>query len=670
MLTQDVYLNNWTPFTVNKIDAENKLFQLKKDDQTFDLKFIDKNIILDYPDKELEMEINILLSMVKFNSFTYQKIRDILGRYFINNKKTQENNEKIPELFLNQEKIYYKYPLDKTKLYSESIPNKIKDIIYYEMKQINTNKKYPHFIVPKTLTKFKINILDDNNNKIILAVEIDDSTYPYSPPMITWEYPRIPLKKLSQFYGCEIFSKKWNPVITLEWLITEFNLQFVNNDFFGYNSKFSIQEQLFTQLFSLNNMFSTDKPLKLNYTPLEKLDKSRYWKSGTGYGHSSASNWSLEEYLKDSNLINQRTTNILQRIKNHLDNLDNDFQDKFYNFLNNEITGLNLLELEKKLDYYLELFSIILLVDKTKIPNLATFIKESKDSLSLIPIDKYPSYLNKLLPIIEQFGDLHINQQDTLVMMDYEKVMKEIQFEYYDVTKAKYKYVNKSGKPTSSKQMIRLAQDLSSLKKSLPLNKESTIWVRWDKNNMTKMQFIISGPKDTPYQDGLFLFDCYFPSDYPSSPPIITLQTTGGGSVRFNPNLYNNGKVCLSLLGTWSGQGGEKWNAKTSTLLQVLVSIQSLILIEEPYFNEPGYEREIGTPSGKTKSFNYNDKIRKETLRWAVIDMIKNPPFGFEEVVKKHFESKMDDINQLSLKWLEETKKYQEEYLKLNKQLI
>jgi len=59
--------------------------------------------------------------------------------------------------------------------------------------------------------------------------------------------------------------------------------------------------------------------------------------------------------------------------------------------------------------------------------------------------------------------------------------------------------------------------------------------------------------------------------------------------VRFNPNLYNCGKVCLSLLGTWSGSAGESWNPKTSSLLQILVSIQSLILVSEPYYNEPGY---------------------------------------------------------------------------------
>lgn len=47
------------------------------------------------------------------------------------------------------------------------------------------------------------------------------------------------------------------------------------------------------------------------------------------------------------------------------------------------------------------------------------------------------------------------------------------------------------------------------------------------------------------------------------------------------------GKVCLSLLGTWAGPG---WQPGKSTLLQVLVSIQSLIMVPDPYFNEPGYE--------------------------------------------------------------------------------
>ncbi|EDR15233.1 uncharacterized protein LACBIDRAFT_149572, partial [Laccaria bicolor S238N-H82] len=80
---------------------------------------------------------------------------------------------------------------------------------------------------------------------------------------------------------------------------------------------------------------------------------------------------------------------------------------------------------------------------------------------------------------------------------------------------------------------------------------------------------MIAGPEGTPYAGGLFEFDCFTPLDYPNSPPLFHLRTTGGGTVRFNPNLYNCGKVCLSLL-------EEQWSPK-STLLQVLVSIQSMI---------------------------------------------------------------------------------------------
>ena len=45
-----------------------------------------------------------------------------------------------------------------------------------------------------------------------------------------------------------------------------------------------------------------------------------------------------------------------------------------------------------------------------------------------------------------------------------------------------------------------------------------------------------------------------------------SVPSTAGGRVRFNPNLYDCGKVCLSLLGTWSGPS---WDPTASTLLQV-----------------------------------------------------------------------------------------------------
>lgn len=141
--------------------------------------------------------------------------------------------------------------------------------------------------------------------------------------------------------------------------------------------------------------------------------------------------------------------------------------------------------------------------------------------------------------------------------------------------------------------------------------------------------------------------------EYPKAPPLLNLQTTGNGSVRFNPNLYNEGKVCLSILNTWHGRPEERWSSRTSSFLQVLVSIQSLILVPEPYFNEPGYERSRGTPSGNNASLAYSANIQAATARWAILEMIKNPPICFAEVIKQHFLLKKEEIISQIQSWID-----------------
>jgi ubiquitin-protein ligase len=48
------------------------------------------------------------------------------------------------------------------------------------------------------------------------------------------------------------------------------------------------------------------------------------------------------------------------------------------------------------------------------------------------------------------------------------------------------------------------------------------------------------------------------------------------GGLRINPNLYENGKVCLSLLNTWQGKGSEVWHPSSSTILQVSAPLPCL----------------------------------------------------------------------------------------------
>ncbi len=70
---------------------------------------------------------------------------------------------------------------------------------------------------------------------------------------------------------------------------------------------------------------------------------------------------------------------------------------------------------------------------------------------------------------------------------------------------------------------------------------------------------------------------------------------------------------------------------------QVLISIQSLILCPEPYYNEPGYDRIYGTAHGDQESHKYSEEVFKHNLKYAVLGQLHNPPEGFEEIVRSHF---------------------------------
>ncbi|KAM3863276.1 dual E2 ubiquitin-conjugating enzyme/E3 ubiquitin-protein ligase BIRC6 [Diretmus argenteus] len=253
----------------------------------------------------------------------------------------------------------------------------------------------------------------------------------------------------------------------------------------------------------------------------------------------------------------------------------------------------------------------------------------------------------------------------------YVAAMKKLQFDTFEmvsededgklVFKVNYHYmsqVKNASDANSAARARRLAQEAVTLSTSLPLSSSSSVFVRCDEERLDIMKVLITGPADTPYANGCFEFDVYFPQDYPNSPPLVNLETTGGHSVRFNPNLYNDGKVCLSILNTWHGRPEEKWNPQTSSFLQVLVSVQSLILVAEPYFNEPGYERSRGTPSGTQSSREYDGNIRQATVKWAMLEQMRNPSPCFKEVIHKHFYLKRIEIMSQCEEWIADIQQY------------
>lgn len=158
---------------------------------------------------------------------------------------------------------------------------------------------------------------------------------------------------------------------------------------------------------------------------------------------------------------------------------------------------------------------------------------------------------------------------------------------------------------------LRIVNDIIEFKK----NNFKNIHIYFDKKNFTEIYALIFGPKNTPYQGGNFFFHLKFPDDYPNSPPKVKYLTTDG-KIRFHPNLYQNGKVCLSILGTWTGPPWTPVMNLTSVLLSLLA-----ILTEIPIKNEPGYQN---INNNDIRSISYNTYVIYNTFKLAIIDIIKN----------------------------------------------
>jgi ubiquitin-conjugating enzyme E2 Z len=128
----------------------------------------------------------------------------------------------------------------------------------------------------------------------------------------------------------------------------------------------------------------------------------------------------------------------------------------------------------------------------------------------------------------------------------------------------------------------RLAKDVRALQGDALA--DHGVFYQHDEANVLCGQAVIIGAPGTPYAHGCYVFNFRFPPDYPHRPPTV-LFATGDGVTRFNPNLYRNGKVCLSILNTWQGP---QWTG-CQTISSVLLSLKGNVLaVVLPLLNEPG----------------------------------------------------------------------------------
>ncbi|KAH7960821.1 hypothetical protein HPB49_023593 [Dermacentor silvarum] len=161
--------------------------------------------------------------------------------------------------------------------------------------------------------------------------------------------------------------------------------------------------------------------------------------------------------------------------------------------------------------------------------------------------------------------------------------------------------------------LLRVRRDIAELHtEPLP-----GVFVAPEESDLTRIHAVLVGPSKTPYHGGFFHFLVKCPPDYPMSPPRVRIMTTDGGRVTFNRHFYSNGKVCLSLLGTFQGS---TWSP-AQTVGSVLLSIQS-IMTEDP-FDDQGLVAAVPLP-GRDPRCTSRVTVSHETIRAAVCDVVES----------------------------------------------
>ncbi|XP_067934223.1 ubiquitin-conjugating enzyme E2 N [Watersipora subatra] len=90
-----------------------------------------------------------------------------------------------------------------------------------------------------------------------------------------------------------------------------------------------------------------------------------------------------------------------------------------------------------------------------------------------------------------------------------------------------------------------------------------------DEANARYFKVVVAGPKDSPYEGGIFNLELFLPEEYPMAPPKVRFMTK-----IYHPNIDKLGRICLDIL-------KDKWSPALQ-IRTVLLSIQALLSAPNP----------------------------------------------------------------------------------------
>ena len=129
----------------------------------------------------------------------------------------------------------------------------------------------------------------------------------------------------------------------------------------------------------------------------------------------------------------------------------------------------------------------------------------------------------------------------------------------------------------------------------------------YEEENIYEWQITLIGPKDSPYEGGIFNCIMQFPKDYPLNPPTFIFKTK-----IYHPNINQSGNICLDIL-------KDSWSPALN-ISKVLLSISSLL-------TDPNPDDPLVIDIAKQYRENisqYNSEARAWTLEFATSSQTQN----------------------------------------------
>lgn len=173
---------------------------------------------------------------------------------------------------------------------------------------------------------------------------------------------------------------------------------------------------------------------------------------------------------------------------------------------------------------------------------------------------------------------------------------------------------------------IRLMKELKVIKGS------PEMFIDVDDNNMKTFEVMFFGPPDSCFENGVFVFEFNMPDNYPFDVPKVKFITGGLINARIHPNLYKEGKVCLSILNTW---GSNEWSPLL-TIEKIILTIKGL-LDNNPIAHEPSFEK------SKDKGYSIYSQYYSLKSIYSTYNYYKEKPFG--DIIKRYIKDHIKEIN-------------------------